>query len=292
MSETGEGRPRTVQVRQEDIDNIARKLDEFAAVITERERAVLLGVLRRAGREIDDIHRLGPVRGRRVLVNFPIEQDELRAHLRGRARLFESVLEVGDRTYRILHPASADALIDERDFDRDERLPYWAYLWPSAIALARYLAREKLAGRRAIELGCGVGLPTVVALARGAEVLATDHYEAALDFAAHNARANLIQEPETALLDWHAVEAERLGTFDLVFASDVLYERRNAPALVDLILGLLAPGGEAIFADPRRKDAPLFLELMEEREFKKTTEEMQVNQGGRRFKVLVHLLRR
>ena len=178
------------------------------------------------------------------------------------------------------------------DFERDERLPYWAELWPSAIALARHLGRENLAGKRAIELGCGVGLPTVVALASGAEVLATDYSEAALDFVAHNARANVRQEPQTALLDWHTPDTERVGTFDLIFAADVLYERRNAQALADLVPRLLAPGGEAVFADPRRKDASLFLELMEERGFKNMTEDMRVNQGESSIKVLVHSLRR
>ena len=75
-------------------------------------------------------------------------------------------------------------------------------------------------------------------------------------------------------------------------AADVLYERRNAPALADLVPGLLTPGGEAVFADPRRKDAPLFLELMEEGGFKDTTEDMLVEQGGREIRVLVHRLRR
>ena len=200
-------------------------------------------------------------------------------------------MEVGDRTYRLLIPASAEALIDEGDFERDERLPYWAELWPSAIALARVLAQVTLAGKRAIELGCGVGLPTVVALSRGAEVLATDHYEAALDFAAYNARLNVGLEPETALLDWHAPETERLGPFDLVFAADVLYERRNAPALADLVPRLLAPGGEAVFADPRRKDAPPFLELMRERGFVNETRAIVVEQAEREVRVLVHRLR-
>jgi predicted nicotinamide N-methyase len=200
-------------------------------------------------------------------------------------------VEIGDRTYNVLHPASADALIDEGDFERDERLPYWAELWPSAIALARYLARKTVGGKRAIELGCGVGLPTIVALSRGAEVLATDYYEAALDFAAYNARLNVGLEPETALLDWHAPETERLGPFDLVFAADVLYERRNAPALADLVPRLLAPGGEAVFADPRRKDAPPFLELMWERGFENETRVIMVEQAGREVRVLVHRLR-
>jgi predicted nicotinamide N-methyase len=145
---------------------------------------------------------------------------------------------------------------------------------------------------RAIELGCGVGLPSIVALARGAEVVATDHYEAALDFTSHNARRNLGREPETAPLDWHAPDTGRLGTFDLVFAADVLYERRHARALAGMIPELLEPGGEAVFADPRRKDAPLFLELIEERGFKVSTEGMTVEQVGREVRVLVHILRR
>jgi predicted nicotinamide N-methyase len=191
-----------------------------------------------------------------------------------------------------VHPASADALIDYEDFDRDERLPYWAELWPSAIALSRYLTQENLAGRRLLELGCGVGLPTVVALARSARVLATDHYEAALDFVRYNTRINVGPEPESALLDWHAPDTQRFGTFDFVIASDVLYERRNAPALADLVPELLAPGGEAVFADPRRKDAPAFLGAMEERGFENATENMMVDQGERTVKVLVHRLRR
>jgi len=72
----------------------------------------------------------------------------------------------------------------------------------------------------------------------------------------------------------------------------VLYERRNAPALADLLPGLLAPGGEAVFADPRRKDAPLFLELIEERGFQVSTRSVVVEQGEREVKVLVHRLRR
>ena len=191
-----------------------------------------------------------------------------------------------------MHPAHADALIDEEDFDRNERLPYWAELWPSAIALARHLYERDLAGTRAIELGCGVGLPTVAALARGASVLATDHYEAALDFAAHNARANLGQQPETAFLDWRAPDIERLGTFDLVLGADVLYERPNAVALADLVPKLLALEGEAIFADPRRDTAPGFLATMREEGFDVDTRCTTVERAGGEVTVLMHSLRR
>jgi predicted nicotinamide N-methyase len=200
------------------------------------------------------------------------------------------LVEVGGATYRIAHPAAAEALIDEEDFARDERLPYWAELWPSAVALARRVSKEDLSGRRVVEFGCGVGLPSVAALARGARVTATDHYRAALDFTRYNARANLGLEPETRILDWHAPEAEGFGAFELALAADVLYEPRNVPALAALIPTLLAPGGEILLADPRHKNAPTFLERMRERGFRSSTEEYVVPSGGRRATVLVHRL--
>ena len=143
---------------------------------------------------------------------------------------------------------------------------------------------------RAIELGCGVGLPTVLALSRGARVLATDHYEAALEFTIYNARTNLDLEPEVAVLDWREPSMQGLGIFDLVLAADVLYERKNAAALADLVPKLLAPGGEAIFADPRRDEAPVFLEAMQERGFEAAMEETAVKQGESAVTVLLHCL--
>jgi predicted nicotinamide N-methyase len=183
-------------------------------------------------------------------------------------------------------------LIDEEDFAQDERLPYWAELWPSAVALARFVSIENLAGKRVVELGCGVGLPSVVALTYGAKVTATDHYVAALDFARYNARVNVGREPETRLLDWHTPETEGFGPVDVVLAADVLYESRNVPALVAMIPTLLTSGSEVLLADPRRKDAPAFLERMRERGFRSLVEECFVSSGGRRVTVLVHRLRR
>ena len=201
-------------------------------------------------------------------------------------------MEVSGRAYRLTHPSVADELIDEGEFDRDERLPYWAEIWPSAIALARRLSKEDVAGRRVVELGVGVGLPTLVALDRGAGVLATDYYAAALDFTRHNARRNGLPEPETALLDWH--DGPGAGAFDLVIAADVMYEERSTRSLARLLPGLLRPGGEALFADPGRRYEPLFRELVQENGFLFETEETTVEVDGldRGVTVLVHRIRR
>jgi predicted nicotinamide N-methyase len=206
--------------------------------------------------------------------------------------LTETLVKVGEATYRITHPAVPDALIDEEDFAHDERLPYWAELWPSAVVLARYVSNVDLAGKRVAELGCGVGLPSVTSLAQGARIIATDHYEAALDFARYNARTNLGLELETRLLDWHEPGAQQPGPFALVLAADVLYESRNVTALSALIPTLLATGGEILLADPDRKDTPTFLKKMQERGFRSSTDEHAVSSDEREVAVLVHRLRR
>lgn len=134
-------------------------------------------------------------------------------------------------------------------------------------------------------------MPTILALARGAEVLATDHYEAALDFTAYNARANLDLEPEVSVLDWREPDIRGLGTFDLVLAADVLYERKNAAGLADLVPKLLAPGAEAIFADPRRDEAPVFLDAMEGLGLENTIEETVVEQASKKVRVFFHRMK-
>jgi predicted nicotinamide N-methyase len=216
----------------------------------------------------------------------------LRSHLRGLTELTETLVEVGNTTYRMTHPAVADALIDEEEFDQDERLPYWAELWPSSMALARHVFREEhLADKRVVEFGCGVGLPSIATLACGADITATDHYEAALDFARYNALVNLGRELRTQNLDWHNPRTQGLGYFDLVLVADVLYERRNVAALTALIPTLLNSDGEVLLADPGRKNTPLFLEGMREVGFGLSTEECFVSSGDRTVTVFVHRLR-
>ena len=102
------------------------------------------------------------------------EAEEALAELRTRFDVVETVLRVRDRELRIAHPRDAEALIDEDAFDVDERLPYWADLWPSARVLAERLLGMEGAGRTLLELGCGAGLASVAAALAGFRVLATE----------------------------------------------------------------------------------------------------------------------
>jgi len=161
----------------------------------------------------------------------------------------------------VLLPLAADELIDEAEFERDERLPYWADLWPSARALARRLLDGPVPEGRVLELGAGVALPSLALLARGAEVVASDYYADALLFARANAERNGLPPLSTRLVDWRDVPAE-LGRFGTVIAADVLYERRNADLLAEVLPRVLAPGGTAVVADPGRVYRSVFVERM------------------------------
>jgi ETFB lysine methyltransferase len=185
--------------------------------------------------------------------------DSLVGALTRRFRTSVEDATVDEHTFSILRPANSDDLIREEDFVKDERLPYWADVWPSSIVLASKLLELKGRGKMALELGCGVGLSTLAATSAGFDVLSTDYYEDALDVTRANVFRNLGKIARTRLVDWRHLPLD-LGTFDLVFASDVLYEKEYAELLPVLLRGLLAPTGIALIADPGRVAAPVFVE--------------------------------
>jgi len=158
---------------------------------------------------------------------------------------------------RVLQPADAAELPDAGAVEWAPIAPYWAVLWRSGVALARELAGVPLRGLRVVELGCGLAVPSLAAARAGATVIATDADPEALELVAHNARANGVAV-ETLRLDWsepHALLAR--APFDVVLASDVLYERHSVAPLLAL-LPQLAP--ETWLADPGRPAAGAFLD--------------------------------
>ncbi len=171
---------------------------------------------------------------------------------------------VAGREVRIHHPRNADDLIDEQAFADDERLPYWADLWPSARVLAERVATMPVDGRRFLELGCGAGLVSVAAAVAGFDVTATDYYDEALRFTALNVLVNTGALIDTRIGDWRRFPHD-IGRFELVVASDVLYEQAHAALIAGVLDRTLTARGSAIIADPGRVAAPQFLEECKER---------------------------
>ena len=189
---------------------------------------------------------------------------QLRKELTQRFRTATRVVQLGGRDIELLSPANADDLISEDDYVMDERLPYWADLWPSAQILAEEVRTMRLSGQRFLELGCGLGLVAIGAALAGAEVMATDYYEDAVLFAKLNALDATGRAIGTRMVNWVDMPAD-LGRFDVVVASDVLYEHRYAPLVANAIATTLVRGGEAIVADPGRIALQAFLDECTER---------------------------
>src|SRR5439155_10434178 len=189
---------------------------------------------------------------------------DLEARLERRFRTRETIVDLERRQVRILHPANADDLISEEDFVRDERLPYWADLWPSAIMLSRAMVNEVGKGARLLELGCGSGLVTVASVIAGYDVLATDYYDDALLFTQVNVERNLGGTAvRTREVDWRSIPDD-LGTYSRVIAADVLYEPAYGDLIAAAIAVTLAPEGRATVADPGRLSRDNFIAAAQE----------------------------
>jgi predicted nicotinamide N-methyase len=158
---------------------------------------------------------------------------------------------------RLLQPSDAAELPDDGPVEWAPLVPYWSVLWRSGVALGRDLAGSRLTGLRVVELGCGLGVPSLVAARAGAAVLATDRCAEALELVERNARENGLGVV-TARVDWGAAdELVARGPFALVLAADVLYERTGVALLLSLLPNL---GREVWLADPGRPGAGEFLE--------------------------------
>ena len=173
--------------------------------------------------------------------------------------------------------ADTDTLLDrllakgaDHDDVRDERIPYWADLWPSAHALGRFLIREKAvhAGMRVVEIGCGLGLPGLVG---------------------HNWKRNLQGEAEFKLMDWR--EPDPSLAADLVLASDVAYEARAFDPLPRAFHALCRPGGRILVAEPDRVIARPFLRTLPEHGFAYRSDSMEGELEGLAYRVNIFELR-
>ncbi|CCO23859.1 class I SAM-dependent methyltransferase [Maridesulfovibrio hydrothermalis] len=143
--------------------------------------------------------------------------------------------------------------IGEDEFGEDERLPYWAELWPASVLLGEWLYRnaELIKGAKCLDLGCGLGLTAIIGQSLGAEVVAFDYELAPLYFARNNAVANKTGQPLWLQMDWRDPSLAG-NSFDFIWGGDILYEKRFFDPLEKLFRRVLKPGGTIWMAEPSR----------------------------------------
>lgn len=146
----------------------------------------------------------------------------------------------------------------------DERMPYWAELWPSSILMAETMIKElgHLPQGHWLELGCGPGLPGVLAACLGYHGVCSDYMQEALTLTRLNAYQNHCEDKIRVLeLDWR--EPSFSEKFSWIIAGDVAYEKRNFQPLANTFAKLLQPKGEVWLGEPGRGVAKSFFELLE-----------------------------
>ncbi len=223
------------------------------------------------------------------------EARELRSQIESRYQCATEELSVAGTRFRLLRVADSNVLLDAIDpsaFLEDERLPYWSEIWASSVALAQWcLASPLVRGRRALELGCGVGLAGIAAASAGAKVLCTDYEEDALLFARYNALRNVPGTGiEFLLFDWRQPGLER--SFDIVLGADILYERRHFLPLLEAFRRLLAPGGTVVLTDPDRATGEPFARLAQEWGYCLRRDRSEIDHHGKKVSIVRYELQK
>ena len=162
--------------------------------------------------------------------------------------------------YRVADP---DAVVEAAA--ADDRDPFWAQDWPSAIAVDRWfdlwssLCPPAAFCGEALELGCGSGVVATALRLRGLQCLATDAQPQAVLLARINQLANGLP-PRTEKLEWSETRDDR--RFPLIVAADVVYARESFPPLTECLRRRLAVGGAAVIAEPMRMSGNEFCERL------------------------------
>ncbi len=186
----------------------------------------------------------------------------------------QEILNVAGINITLLKIVNVDELFnnlvakgDQHEDVKDERIPYWADLWPSAIGLSEHIINSKIIASNTTvhELGCGLGLTGIVAGKLGAEVLFTDYLEEALDFAKQNWNLNNSETASFKKMDWRNPDTGLKA--DLLLASDVAYERKSFEFLPHAFKSLTKHGGKIIVSEPNRLLSQGFFESLSSRGF-------------------------
>lgn len=195
-----------------------------------------------------------------------------------------SLLDLEMTTIRDLDE-SIDILCEhfgEEDQDQslaEEHCPYFGVLWEAGIGLSQFLTREMCEGKKILEIGCGLALPSFVATRFGGNVIATDFHADVPLFLEKNQIGNQINF-KYEVMNWRS-EIERtkndLGTFDLVLGSDILYESQHPLQVAKALIAFLNPGGKIILSDPGRAYIQKFISSMRELGYPEEMSTMRVN---------------
>lgn len=129
--------------------------------------------------------------------------------------------------------------------------PLFGVIWPSSLVLAHTICDYDTGTKRILEIGCGMGLSSLLLNKMSADITATDYHPEAEIFLARNTLLNDDEPIAYERTGW-ADKNDSLGRFDLIIGSDLLYEDEHVSLLADFIDGHANASCEIIIVDPGR----------------------------------------
>jgi len=129
--------------------------------------------------------------------------------------------------------------------------PIFGVIWPSSIVLAHYMLDYNIGSKRALEIGCGTALSSLLLNKQRADITATDLHPEAELFLNRNTELNGDRQIPFERTGW-ADNDDKLGLFDLIIGSDLLYEEEHIELLAGFIRHHSKPQCEVIIVDPGR----------------------------------------
>jgi predicted nicotinamide N-methyase len=147
--------------------------------------------------------------------------------------------------------------------------PLFGVIWDSSKILAHLMSNFDIEGKRILEVGCGIGLASLVLNHRSADITATDYHPEAERFMDENVRINNDQHIPFIRTGWGDSD-DALGEFDLIIGSDLLYERDHIDLLAGFINRHTSQACEVIIVDPGRGNHANFSKRMVNLDFSHT----------------------
>jgi len=176
------------------------------------------------------------------------------------------IVSIGGRDYKIRllkdrqQYSDLEGIAEQRGIS-SANWPLFGIMWPSGIILAQLISELPLQELRILEVGCGLGIASMVASQRGADITASDNHPLAETFLDSNVALNGVPGIKFINSDW-GTPITRAGKFGLIIGSDLLYEQTH-PALLSVFIDCHATAdAKVIICDPGRRQVRKFSQLM------------------------------